>query len=245
MGGEDDDDYGYQPCCFAPKFTVASLVILFCMGTGVFLWAYLNTQAIDKVNKELALVHVQQYTLEGGMRPQFYTHNRSGDWTVPSAVIMPADGKTFSRTWCTFSENTRTAEIRFLIQATAEVTSGKLQSLVEFRFEVPYGLPLGVNPGSVTEYSRCPAPKCGTSDYRIGVGADNSFQDQESSFFTMGQISQNRTHSASTALECGCSAEIPPRMSCSFHGSELAQMDGSLAIVGNIVYATVNATQPL
>jgi hypothetical protein len=220
------------------------LVIIFGVSV-VATYTVSNYYAIDRNRQELQSVHVQQYTLEGGMRPQFYTHNISGDWTVPSGILMPADGRMYSRSSCTFSENTRTAQVQFVIQATAEVTSNQLQSLVEFRFEVPYGLPIGVNPGTTTEYTRCPAPVCGMSDYRIGIGPNNAFQDQESAFFSVGQVVQNRTQLVPTPIECGCSSEIPARMSCSFFGKQLLSINGPLAITGTIDYATVNLTKPV
>jgi len=244
-GDDDDDEYSQLPCYHHPTFQLVFSLALLVLFSGVAVLAWTNYVQLEKVHTDIDNVHVQQYTLEGGMRPQFYTHNISGDWSVPSAIVMPADGKMYSRSWCTFSENTRTASVRLVIQATAEVTSNQLKSLVEFRFEVPYGLPVGVLPGTTTEYSKCPAPICGMSDYRIGIGTDHGFQDQESAFFTVGQVVQNRTSLVPTPIECGCSAEVPARMSCSFYGSRLYPQDGPLAIVATITYSTVNVTKPI
>ena len=240
-----DSNYEYVPCFLSRKFTLVSIALLAC-ACGVLLFLCIDNQNnVHHLRNELQATHVQQYTLEGGMRPQFYTHNRSGDWSVPTGIIMPVDGRMFSRSTCTFSENTRTAEVLVIVQTNAEISSNQLHNLVEFRFEVPYGLPIGVAPGTTTTYSRCPAPVCGTSDYRIGIGANNGFQDAESSFFSTGQVIQNRTLVAPTPIECGCSNEVPARMSCSFFGSHLLPIDGPLAIIGRISYVTANLTVPV
>lgn len=242
--GEDGACCGGGPCCLRPKVllgtfaTVGVLIVLAYVGIGVV------NNRVGKVNAELVRVHVQQYTLDGSMRPQFFTYNQSGEWSVPSGIVMPADGRMFARSWCTFSENTRTAQVRFIVQATAEVSSAQLTNWVEFRFEVPYGLPIGAVSGGNADYTRCPLPLCGTADYRAGVGAMNEFTNAESAFMSIARVSQNRTRIAPVPVSCGCSQENPIRMSCTFPGAGLLPLDGALDITGEFWYTTANVTVP-
>jgi hypothetical protein len=244
--GGDDAEYADGPYWKRPKF--------FC-GMFVFVWLAIGGLAyglvtVDwragNIEDELARVHVAQFTLDGGMRPQFYTYNATGEWSVPSGIFMPADGRMYSRSWCTFSENTRTAQVRFIVQGTAETTSAQLENWVEFRFEVPYGLPIGVQPGGEmgAAYTRCPLPQCGTADYRAGIGGGGGFTNAESAFLTLARVSQNRTRVAPAAVTCGCSLENPIRMSCTFPGNALLALDGPLEVQGEFWYTTANVTLP-
>jgi len=254
MGGyglEDDgegccasSDYATGPCCMRPSFFLLATMFLSLALVGAYIGVIVTDYRIGDVEDELSRVHVQQYTLNGGMRPQFYTYNASGEWSVPSGIFMPADGPPYARSWCTFSENTRMAQVRFIVQGSAETTSAQLLNWVEFRFEVPYGLPVGVLPGGETPYSRCPMPLCGTADYRVGIGSGGSFTNAESAFLTLGRITQNRTLVAPVPLTCGCSMEMPVRMSCTFPGSGLYTLDGAFEAQGEFWYQTVNATVP-
>jgi hypothetical protein len=237
-------DYATGPCCLRPPILFTAILFLtaavFCAYIGVIVTDY----RIGEVEDELSRVHVQQFTLDGGMRPQFYTYNTSGEWSVPSGIFMPADGRMYARSLCTFAENTRSAQVRFIVQGSAETTSAQLTNWVEFRFEIPYGLPLGVLPGGETPYSRCPTPQCGTADYRVGIGSSGSFTNAESAFLTIARVTQNRTLIAPVPVTCGCSMEMPVRMSCSFPGSGLYALDGAFEAQGEFWYQTVNNTVP-
>lgn len=239
---EDDDEPG--PCCLRPRFVMIFNFIVVVAFTVGFVVSYLLSVQIADVNAELQNVHVQEFTLDGGIRPQFFTFNSSGEWSVPSGIYLAADSRMYSRSWCTFSENTRTARINFIVQGVAETSSNQLSTGVEFRFEIPYGVPIGVIPGTTSAYSRCPVPQCGTADYRTGVGPMGSFTNMESAFFTLGQVTQNRTHIAPAPIVCGCSLETPIRISCSFSGKQLLPIDGELGLSGTIMYSTVNKTVP-
>lgn len=242
FSSEDSDSDG--PCYERPGVICLILFLLSLAITGAYIGLVTVDAHVGNVAAELDTVHVQQYTLLGGMRPQLYTYNASGEWSVPSGIFMPADGGMYSRSWCTFSENTRTAQVRFIVQGTAETTSAHLLNWVEFRFEVPYGLPIGVNPGGEVAYSRCPMPLCGTADYRVGIGGGAEFTNAESAFLTLARVTQNRTHIAPAPVTCGCSQEMPVRMSCSFPGDALIFVDGALEVVGEFWYTTTNVTVP-
>lgn len=240
---EDDDEPG--PCCLRPRVVAAINIIVFLSLLCTLTYAYTLDLHIDKLHDELQEVHVQEFTLDGGMRPQFFTFNSTGEWSVPSGVYLSGDGKMYSRSWCTFSENTRTARVDFVVQGTAETSSRQLNTGVEFRFEIPYGAPIGSVIGAEgVEYSRCPLPLCGGSDYRAGIGPMGTFTNMESAFFTIGQVTQNRTRIAPTPVSCGCSMEMPTRISCSFSGAQLLDIDGELGVAGTIMYTTITKTQP-
>lgn len=240
----EDEEY-VGPCLLHPRVVLALNILIFGCIAAVGTYAFLIDDRVNGLSDELSGVHVQEYTLDGGMRPQFFTFGASGDLSVPSGIIMPADGRAYSRSWCTFSENTRTAEVRFVIQGTVETSSAQLGGGVEVRFEIPYGVPIGTVPGASVEYSRCPTPQCGTGDYRTGIGAMGTFVNMESAFFTQAQVSQNRTHLAPAPVSCGCSAESPIRLSCAFSGAQLLPMDGAFSISGVFMYTTANLTVPL
>ncbi len=242
-GGSNTEYEG--PCWHKPKFVVRMFFLVWVAIIALGVGLVMNSYRTDDVEQDLSRVHVQQYTLDGGMRPQVYTYNATGEWSVPSGIFMPADGRMYSRSWCTFSENTRTAEVRFIVQGTAETTSSQLTRWVEFRFEVPYGLPIGVLPGSehATDYTRCPLPQCGTADYRVGIGGGGGFTNAESAFLTLANVWQNG-HLAPVPVTCGCSLETPIRMSCSFPGASLLSLDGQLQVNGVFWYTTLNVTVP-
>ncbi len=243
--GGDDDEYGSAgPCCLRPNVLMGSFAAVGLVFIAAFVSIWLVQANVDGVSDELARVHVQQYTLDGSVRPQFYSYNQTGEWSIPSGIVMPADGRMYARSWCTFSENTRTAQVRYIVQATAEVTSAQLANWVEFRFEVPYGLPIGTFPGDSVAYTRCPMPQCGTADYRAGIGAGAEFTNAESAFLTLARVSQNRTHVAAVPVTCGCSTENPIRLACTFPGAGLLPIDGALDITGEFWYTTANVTVP-
>jgi hypothetical protein len=243
-GGGEDDEYA-GPCCLRPGVLAGAFCIIAVLFAGAFIGIAVVSGDVDDLTAELSRVHVQQYTLDGSMRPQFYTYNQTGEWSVPSGIVMPADGRMYARSWCTFSENTRTAQVRYVVQATAETSSAQLSNWVEFRFEVPYGLPIGVQPGdSTAEYTRCPMPQCGTADYRAGIGAAGGFTNAEAAFVTVARVAQNRTRIAPVPVTCGCSQENPPRMSCTFPGSGLVPIDGPLDVTGEFWYTTADVTVP-
>ncbi len=234
------------PVYYKPKFTLGMILFLWVAVAGVCYGIVAVDYRSGTIEQELDRVHVQQYTLDGGMRPQFYTYNATGEWSVPSGIFLTADGRMYSRSWCTFSENTRTASVQFVVQGTAETTSNQLNNWVEFRFEVPYGLPIGVLPGSEqgATYTRCPMPQCGTADYRAGIGGGSGFTNAESAFLTLATVSQNRSRLAPVPVTCGCSLETPIRMSCTFPGASLLPLDGPLEVHGAFWYTTLNATVP-
>lgn len=240
----DEDDEPPGPCCLRPRFVLIFNVVAVTAIALAFGVSYALSLQIEDMKHELQNVHVQEFTLEGVIRPQFFTFNSSGEWSVPSGIYLSSDSKMYSRSWCTFSENTRTARVDFIVQGVAETSSQQLNTGVEFRFEIPFGLPIGEVPGTTVEHSRCPFPQCGAADYRNGVGSMGAFTNMESAFFTMGQVTQNRTRMAPAPIVCGCSMEDPRRFSCSFPGNQLLPIDGELGLIGTILYPTASKTVP-
>lgn len=250
----DGDDYEEGPCFLRPKNLGLLLILLFLISSAALVLSGVDIHKIHSAESSLHLQTSFIHALEVKIRPQFYSKSKFNETHIPSSIIMVKDESLYSRAFCSFEQSSIT-RLDFLLQSEIDLSGQDIvnyvDNLLEFRFEVPYGMELrnhNLNSYSysVPEQQRnlekersiittCPIPECGRWDYRERIGNGN-FMNADSVFISQSQVYLNTVKKLPIPITCGCSMEIPSRFSCMMPTDLLLGQKGALAMFITITY---------